>query len=230
MNKIISVILPVWNGENYVGEAIESVLQQDYPHKEVIVVDDGSTDGTRKVIRHFGEAVIYLHQENKGLGASRNTGVRASSGEYLAFLDHDDLWTPQKLSTQMQRWQTVEEQDPLIFSRVQQFICDRLTDFERQKLVVNEAIMPGYLAGSLLLSKKRFLEVGYFFEEKTVGEFLDWYLKALEQNVAVVMLDQLGLLRRVHCSNMGRQHDLYRRGDYLKILKASLNRRRALRE
>jgi glycosyltransferase involved in cell wall biosynthesis len=227
MSKKISVIISVYNGENYLSNAIESVLQQDYDDKEIIVIDDGSIDGTQEVIREFGKKVISIYQKNRGLGAGRNAGVKASSGDYIAFLDHDDVWAPGKLSKQMDIMLS-SHNDPLVFSQVKQFICPSLSEAERIRLIVNQSVLPGYIAGTLLISKERFAQVGYFIEENQVGEFIEWYLRALEKNVPIVLLNELGLYRRVHNSNMGRQQDLYKRSDYLKILKASLDRRRTI--
>lgn len=96
----ISVIIPAYNQGHYLGEAIQSVLDQTYPDFEVIVVDDGSTDKTAQVACSFSDPrVRYIHQENRGLSAARNTGILRSSGEYLTFLDSDDLFVADKLET-----------------------------------------------------------------------------------------------------------------------------------
>lgn len=89
---LISVIMPCFNGEKYLREAIESVRQQTYPHVELIVVDDGSTDGSRDILREYGEQVVFLEQENRGPYPARNLGIEASRGESVAFLDADDYW------------------------------------------------------------------------------------------------------------------------------------------
>jgi glycosyltransferase involved in cell wall biosynthesis len=223
--KKISVIMPIWNGEKYAKEAIASVLNQDYPEKEVIVVDDGSTDQTAALVRQFGSLVKMVTQENKGLGASRNAAMQVATGEYFAFLDHDDIWTPRKLTQQMHAL-LISRNDPLVFSLVEQFICPTMTDEERKRVFVQPGALPGYIAGTLLLSKSRFEQVGPFLEEKKLlGEFIEWYSRALEAEVPILMLDEVTLYRRIHQDNMGRR-DLSRRGDYLKILKASLDRRR----
>ena len=88
----VSVVIPAHQAERYVAEAIESVLAQT--PLEVIVVDDGSVDGTRAAVERFGEAVRYVFQERAGAGAARNRGARLARGEYLAFLDSDDMVTP----------------------------------------------------------------------------------------------------------------------------------------
>lgn len=224
MDSRISVIIAVWNGEKYLRKAIESALEQDYPNIEMIVVNDGSTDGTQQVIDAFGSRIRSLHQENRGLGAARNRGIEASTGNYIAFLDHDDYWEKGKLSLQIKQWRL--EQDPLVFSFVKQFICSSLEEEEKRKLSVNEIPMPGYIAGTLLISKKRFYEVGPFIEEKEVGEFIDWFLRAKERQLPIAIIPEITLYRRVHQNNMGRQKELYKQTHYLKILKASLDRRR----
>lgn len=96
----VSVVIPVFNGNATVAAAIESVRRQTYPIQEIIVVDDGSTDDTGSVVRAFGDAVRYVRQANQGVGAARNRGVAEAVGEYVAFLDADDLWLPAKLARQ----------------------------------------------------------------------------------------------------------------------------------
>ena len=97
----VSVVIPTYNRAGFVREAIASVLEQDYPDVELIVVDDGSRDGTAAVVGSFGPAAQYLWQENRGVSAARNRGVAASTGEFIAFLDSDDLWLPHKVSEQV---------------------------------------------------------------------------------------------------------------------------------
>src|SRR5213594_2256660 len=93
----VSVVIPVYNGEQYLADAIQSVLDQTYQNFEVIVVDDRSTDGSAEVAKKFGEAIRYVHQANGGVCKARNTGIAVAGGVYLAFLDQDDLWLSDKL-------------------------------------------------------------------------------------------------------------------------------------
>lgn len=228
MNNKVSIIISVCNGEKYLHEAIESALDQDYPDKEVIVVNDGSTDKTSHIIKSFGSQIISCYQENRGLGAGRNSGVRVSKGQFLAFLDHDDLWEKTKLTEQIKLWKTFHVQDPLVFSLVKQFICPSLTAEQKQAVCVNENPLPGYIAGTMFLSRSRFNKIGYFFEENEVGEYIEWYQRAVEMQVPVILLDQVTLFRRVHLDNMGRKREIYNRNYYLKILKKGLDKRRLL--
>ena len=95
----ISVVIPAYNAEKYIARAIESVLRQNRKADEVIVVDDGSTDGTGEAVRRFGESVVYIHQENAGASAARNAGIRAAQNEWIALLDGDDEWLENHLET-----------------------------------------------------------------------------------------------------------------------------------
>jgi glycosyltransferase involved in cell wall biosynthesis len=98
---LVSVIIPTYNRDWIVKEAIDSVLKQDFDDYELIVVDDGSDDNTPAILRAYGNKVIILHQPNKGVSAARNRGIAAASGRLIAFLDSDDLWLPRKLSAQV---------------------------------------------------------------------------------------------------------------------------------
>jgi GT2 family glycosyltransferase len=99
--KNITVIIPVYNRPAFVKEAIQSVLDQTWSNLEIIVVNDGSTDNTPLVLQSFGDKIRVIHQENKGVSAARNTGIQNSDSRWIAFLDSDDIWLPEKLSTQM---------------------------------------------------------------------------------------------------------------------------------
>lgn len=97
----ISVIIPTYNRARYVTKAIDSALAQTYQDYEIIVVDDGSTDDTRQVLKPYMDRVRYIYQKNAGTSTARNTGIRSAQGEWLAFLDSDDEWMPEKLAVQM---------------------------------------------------------------------------------------------------------------------------------
>ncbi|HXH85418.1 MAG TPA: glycosyltransferase family A protein, partial [Nitrospira sp.] len=98
----VSVVIPVFNGERFIGDAIQSALDQTFKNFEIIVVDDGSTDQTEKIVRQFSDRVAYHRQENRGAGVARNLGVTCASGEWIAFLDADDIWYSQKLAAQFE--------------------------------------------------------------------------------------------------------------------------------
>jgi hypothetical protein len=102
MKNLVSVIIPTYNRRQLVAEAVESVLAQTYRPLEVIVIDDGSTDGTEEALRRFGDQIRHLTQANAGVAAARNLGIGAATGDYIALLDADDLWAPTKIAKQVE--------------------------------------------------------------------------------------------------------------------------------
>src|ERR1700722_20888411 len=96
----ITVAIPVYNSEHCLRETLESALAQTFPAHEIIVVDDGSTDGTAALVQSFGDRVRYIRQENSGASAARNNAIQHATGDWIAFLDHDDLFQPSKLDKQ----------------------------------------------------------------------------------------------------------------------------------
>ncbi len=113
MRDLVSIIIPAYNGEAYIAEAIDSALKQTYPHCEIIIVDDGSTDGTSEAVKPFlkNKNVRYVYQKNKGLAAARNTGIAHAQGIYIAFLDSDDIFLPTKIERQVAFLKTHPECD-----------------------------------------------------------------------------------------------------------------------
>lgn len=221
---LFSVIMPVFNGEKYLGDAIESVLSQgDYP-LEVLVVDDGSTDGTAKIAESFGSSIRYHYQMNGGVGAARNQGVAMARGCFFAFLDADDLWTDGKLARQWVAFETDPDLD-MAFGYIQQFYSPELTQEERSKIDIPVETIPGNHAGTMLIRKESFLRVGLFKPNLRIGEFIDWYARAEELRLKKVMLPDVLMKRRIHESNLGRSQREQRSG-YVHALKAALDRRR----
>src|SRR5215472_561278 len=105
----ISVIIPAYNHARFLTPAIESVLSQTMEPSEIVVVDDGSTDETSSVLGTFGRQIRVVRQKNQGVAAARNRGAELATGEYLAFLDADDLWLPRKLEMQLNRFESESE-------------------------------------------------------------------------------------------------------------------------
>jgi glycosyltransferase involved in cell wall biosynthesis len=101
MNPLVSVVIPAYNSRSYVAQAVESVLTQTFHEFEIIVIDDGSTDDTRQTLAAYADRIRYVHQENRGVYAARNRGAKLAQGQYIAFLDADDVWLPEKLAVQV---------------------------------------------------------------------------------------------------------------------------------
>jgi len=220
----VSVIIPVFNCEAYLAEAIDSVLSQTWPPGEIIVVDDGSTDGSRDVARGYSDQIRYVYQENQGIGAARNRGVDLAGGDLLAFLDADDMWLPNKLVVQMAAFESEPDLD-MVLGQVEQFVSPELGPDARATIGDEERVLPGYVAGTVLVKRDSFLRVGPFSTDWRVGEFLDWYAKAKDAGLRDVMLPDIVTRRRIHTSNIGIR-ERKSQGDYVRILKAALDRRR----
>lgn len=217
----ISVIIPSFNHGKYLGEAIDSVLQQTYSPLEVIVIDDGSTDNTSDVIKPYLSRIQYHHQPNAGIAAARNAGIQLAQGDYLAFLDADDKWSADKLKFQSQVMREDSTLD-MIFGQVQQFHCPNISVHARQKLQCSSDIIPGVLASTMLIKTNRFHQVGYFDSQWSTGEFIDWYIKAQSLGLKEKNLNELLLYRRIHDGHLDtRANRNYHH--YLHILRKKLN-------
>ncbi len=149
MNPVISVIIPTYNRAHLVKDAIDSVLSQTYRDFEIIVVDDGSTDNTKEVLAPYRDKVKYIYQENQGLSAARNTGIRGARGEYIGFLDSDDLWLPPKLEKQVQ---ILKEYKDIAFVYTNFIFIDETGKFIKVGCKA-KSLVSGYILGNLLLSK-----------------------------------------------------------------------------
>jgi len=220
----VSVVIPVFNGEKYLREAIESVLSQTYGSFEVILVDDGSTDNSGEIAKSFGSQVRYSYQENRGQGFAMNRGIELSRGRFLSFLDDDDLWKKDKLVRQMAVFKDNPDID-MVFGQVEQFYSSELDENRRKKIKIPAKVMPGFFKGSMLIRRDSFLRVGTFDTRWKLGDFIDWYLRAREKGLTSIMLGEVVMLRRIHANNTGiRERRL--RPEFARILKASLDRRR----
>jgi glycosyltransferase involved in cell wall biosynthesis len=223
--SLISVIIPVYNGEKYLAEAVETVLAQTYRQIEVIVVDDGSIDGSREVAQRFARPVRYSFKSHQGIGAARNHGITMARGSFCAFLDADDLWVEDKLTRQIAVFGDKPHLD-MVFGYVKMFHSPELSEQLKAKLDGAGQTMPGHIAGTLLIKRESFLRAGLFETGWRLGDFIDWYLKAMEKGLESYMLPEIVMQRRLHGGNTTlRERPAIL--DYVRVLKASLDRRRA---
>jgi len=221
---LVSAIIPVYNGERYLAEAIESVLAQEHNSLELIVVDDGSRDGSAAIARRF-PAVRYRYQPNGGIGAARNLGLQLARGRFIAFLDADDVWAPGKLAAQVQAFAADPRLD-IVSGHVEQFRSPDLDEVTARRIRFPRELLPGYSFGAMLIKREAFLRVGPVSTVRTKAECVDWCLRATDLGLRVAMLPDVLLRRRLHDGNHSLEH---RRslGDYAHALKASLDRRRS---
>lgn len=223
----VSVIIPFFNAENYLGAAIESVLHQTLPPFEVLVVDDGSIDGSAAVAASFGHAVNYVAQPHGGTALARNHGIALARGELITFLDADDLWAPEKLALQLRALQE-EPELALVFGQIQEFFSPDIDEATRHTTRINPEPKSGYHVDTLLLRRHVFDCVGVFDPALKQAEFVDWYLRAHEAGMQERVLPEVLAFRRVHGANKSRHQKEFQL-EYVQALKASLDRRRAAR-
>jgi glycosyltransferase involved in cell wall biosynthesis len=224
IHDLISVIIPVYNCERYLAQAIDSVLAQTYSPLEIIVVDDGSTDDSARVAQSYSE-VRYFWQENGGISAARNRGIDAITGDFVAFLDSDDLWSSEKLQRQIEAFAATPDLD-VVFGWVRQFISPDIDDAIKAQLYCPPEPMAGYHAGAMLVRREALLRVGGFDPQYRTGEFLDWYKRAQEAQLQMQLIDGVVMERRMH----GQNHVIQQRkaaSDYARVLKAALDRKRS---
>jgi glycosyltransferase involved in cell wall biosynthesis len=222
----ISVVIPVFNGERFLGQAIESVLAQTLPAADVIVVDDGSTDGSAAVAESFGP-VRLVRIAHQGAATARNSGVAHSSGELIAFLDADDLMKPDRLERQL----AAIEQPPgadFVLGRGEVQVVDGAEPPEAAaaKLAPIAEGSPEYLSMTLLTTRDAFDRVGPFEPGMRFGEDGDWVMRAFEMGLPHALLDEPLIVRRFHADNVTHDTAGARRAIF-EILKRRAARHRA---
>ena len=218
----ISVIVPAFNADKYIAEALHSVRLQTCPVAEIIVVDDGSTDRTREIVEKFS-GVRYVYQDNAGVAAALNRGCMLASSTHIAFISADDVWQPDKVLQQKER--LLKHPNAIVFGHMINFISPDLEPSEALKIVCPKGSMPAYSAGTLLTKLDTFNQVGPFNEGFKVGEFVDWFGRAKDLKIEVIMIETAVSSRRLHKAN----HSKTSRDSksYTPVIKALLDRRRA---
>jgi glycosyltransferase involved in cell wall biosynthesis len=228
VKPLVTVMIGVYNCEDYLAEAIDSVLAQTYEPVELVVVDDGSTDGTAEVARSYGDRLRFAQQERGGMGAGRNHAVSLAQGDYFAFLDADDRFRPAKLEQQMAAFERDRELD-VVFGHMSEFKSPDLDPALAATLRAPVPDAPWPTPNLMLVRRDAFFRVGLFSTSLRVGIGVDWYARALEAGLRQEMIPDVVLERRLHAQNNGiRERDS--RFQYLHVLKASIDRRRALAE
>jgi glycosyltransferase involved in cell wall biosynthesis len=204
-SDLVSCIIPAFNAESFVGEAIESVLEQSYAAVELIVVDDGSTDRTADVARSYGPLVHCLVRPHRGAGAAKNDGVGLAQGGFVAFLDADDLWHPDKLTHQTTHLARKPEID-LSFTQYQNFWSEEIAE-EGKKYHGHPLSRPasGWSMSTLLARRDVFKRFGCFEEDVTEKhQSLLWALRAAAQGAMVDVMSEVLTCRRLHSANLSR--------------------------
>jgi glycosyltransferase involved in cell wall biosynthesis len=204
-NPTISTILAVYNGRQYLAEALASILGQSHPVDEIIVVDDGSTDDSAQIAERFGPPVRCIVQQNAGQSAARNHGVRVSRGEMLGFLDCDDLIHPKKIELQLQR---IAQAPELMFldAFAKNFWSPEIPHDKRQlhswqALTHSDRPWPQFIA-TWLFRREVWQRVGEFDENRRFAEDSDWHDRVRFTGLPMETMRIVLARRRLHQSNL----------------------------
>lgn len=223
---LVSVIIAVKNGERFLETAINSVLSQNYRRVELIVIDDQSVDRTAAISRSFSEvSYVYHVKTNPGLAEIYNVGLDAATGEFIAFLSHDDLWTWNKLSTQTEYLLNHPEIQYAI-ARVKYFLEPGYPPPPDFRVSLLQGDHVGLMMETLVARKSVFETVGRFDPALPIVEDADWFVRANDMNVPSATIHKVLLYKRVHDANfsLNTPEDY---GTMLRVLRQSIRRKRS---
>ncbi len=209
MKPLVSVIIPTYNRAEYLAEALNSVLAQTYADLEIFVVDDGSTDGTQEAVARYGSKVTYIRQDNLGVCAARNNALRQARGEYIAFLDDDDLWLETKIEKEV-AFLEANSDHGFVFAGFIYFSDD---DPDKGRRVLNQYETTTYkclygqnmiYSTSIVTLRKSCLDrVGFFDEDLIQSADYDLWLR-LAKKFKFGFIDERLSKYRVHAKNMSK--------------------------
>lgn len=229
-NPLVSAIIPTYNDAEYLCEAIESVLDQTYENVELIVVDDGSTIDPKAMIQKYMDRISYVRKQNGGVGSARNVGIQSSKGEFLAFLDSDDIWMPQKLEMQVRRFQ--EDSEPgVVFT--DQCTFDETGIKSRSKTemcqvfegnVFEKLFSCNFVGISTVMIRRRCVErVGVFDQTGDISTIEDInYFIRLARHFLFGYVDEVLVKYRLHGDNMSTDFEKMYRQDFINFEKLAV--------
>jgi glycosyltransferase involved in cell wall biosynthesis len=226
MNPLVSVIIPTYNRREFVQEAIESVLRQDFDEREVIVIDDGSTDGTEAALRRF-PSIHYYSQTNQGVSLARNQGLQLAQGALICFLDSDDLWLPKKLSTQVrlmaQHPDVLVSYTDEIWIRRGRRVNPKKKHQKHSGWVFAQCLpLCSISPSSVMLRREVFDQVGCFDESLPVCEDYDLWLRIAARFPVTFIAEKLIIKRGGHDDQLSHRfwgNDRFRVQALIKLLK-----------
>jgi len=223
----VSVVMPVCNGEAFLAEALDSVLGQRHADLELIVVDDGSTDGSAELVHEYGRQDVrlrYFHQPNQGVTKARNNGIDAARGDLIAFLDQDDRWTESALQCQV----ACHSNDSGLGYTVAHQVCFMDPQLEQPAWFRLQRLHePGvaWLPGTLVVKRAALERVGLFDPRYPISSDADWFARAKDLGVPCAVLPAAILERRIHQHNQSRFAGQIQ-AELLQLLHASVRRKR----
>lgn len=215
---LVSVIIPTYNRQDLLFQAIESVLNQVYVNFEVLVIDNMSDDKTLERLKQVSDTRIkVLTEPRRGAAQARNTGISHARGNFLAFLDSDDLWVPTKLALQVTKIKELGKGN-MVFAEYREFAGNKEIDvLQRTDSKMSLSLI------TMLIGKEDFIRVGLFDPKLQAGEFLEWYARALDLAITTSTIEEVLSLRRIHVGNSASSARSAR--DYLNACRALIANR-----
>ena len=205
---LISVMMPTYNNAKYIKQAIESIYAQNYDNIEIIVVDDGSTDNTKEIVQQYKD-IKYFYIEHKGIPFARNTALEKSTGEYIAFLDSDDYWLPNKLNTQIQYFKDHPDCE-IVFTKYENFFENE--DVKKNKIAIFEKTSEKNNNSCLetsVVKKRVFDKCGKYNESLEFGEDTEYEYRISKNNINIKhIINKIFYMRRLHGKNISLKRNI----------------------
>lgn len=223
IEPLVSVIIPVYNGEKYLSETLDSVTAQTYTPYEIVLVDDGSTDGGAAIAKIY-PSVRYFFQKNSGIAAARNRAIEVAKGDLVAFLDQDDLWTPNKLKVQV-RYALEHPEVALVLAREKLFFSDGYySEFVAKHLYMGREHL-SLVPGVWLIRREALKVVGGMDGAYKLADDVDWLMRFFDAGYRYGFVDETVLHKRIHGENASLKLHVAI-DEILTAFRASIHRRR----
>lgn len=220
---LVSIIIPAYNGEKYLSEAIESVLAQDYLNYEIWLLDNASTDQTKQIGQSFSK-VNYIYSNKANTALARHQGVLLARGEYIAFLDQDDTWTSDKLTKQVEFLESNKQYGAVVCQQ-KIYLQPGTSKPAWLKQQFLETPQSGYLPSALMVRRDTFAITDNFDTAFSQASDVAWFFKAIHQGVLIGTIEEPLTHRRIHHDNASNQYaELH--SEILSVIKSSLKFRR----
>lgn len=223
-NPLISIIIPVFNREKFIVESLESLLCDHFEPKEIIVVDDGSTDQTATILSEYSQ-IKYLYQEHKGVAVARNTGIKASTGDFIAFHDSDNIWVPGRLKSSVEFFINHPEID---------YIIGQMESFLDKGVSLPSQIKKEWmdkpqitLSTAVLVARRGCFDIaGLFNPQYCSSEDLEWFQRAADAGLTLGKIPAVFVKSRIHQSNISTIEAKNRAKRILMIMHQSVKRKK----
>ena len=206
-NPLVSIVIPVYNAEKYIERALKSLINQSYKNIEVIVVNDGSTDNTEKIVKKYVDKIRYFYKENGGVASALNLGIKNMKGEYFSWLSHDDVYYTNKIERQIEELKNIDK-DNILYSGFElindksEFLYAWEIASKNEYRKLNNSFYALLLSGlngcSLLIPKKAFYEVDFFNEDLKCTQDYDLWFKIFKNGYKIKYMPEVLLQYRIH--------------------------------